>query len=85
MQTIWKYPLPFPAEDAIILMHQGARILALQLQNDIPTLWVELDPALPLITRHFRFYGTGHELSERRSAYVGTFQQPPFVWHVYEE
>lgn len=49
-------------------------------------LWAEVQPAAGLVERTFRILGTGHNMPEGVPlAYVGTVQQPPFVWHVYEE
>lgn len=82
-RVIWKYPVPFPA--GAILMPIGSRLLALQLQDETPMLWVEVDAKQPEEElRRFRVIGTGHTF-DPFGTYVGTYQQPPFVWHVYEE
>ena len=82
MKTIWKFPVPFPHGD--IIMPKGANVLALQIQHGIPTLWAEVDPDNPNETHHLAIYGTGHPIDPGAGSYIGTFQSPPFVWHVYD-
>ena len=65
-------------------MPLGAKILTLQLQDETPCFWAEVDTDASTEQRLFRILGTGHPLPEGLT-YLGTFQLPPFVWHVYEE
>lgn len=81
MKTIWKYPLEgFSAE---IKMPAESEVLTLQIQNQNPVMWVEVDDTKPLVTRRFKVIGTGQEVP-RNSWYVNTFQDGPWVWHVFE-
>ena len=80
MRTIWKFVIPFP--EGQVVMPRGARILALQKQDEIPTIWAEVDPEAPKENHLFIIYGTGHRVVA--GTYIGTFQSPPFVWHVYD-
>jgi len=80
MKTIWKFPIPFPA--GTLSMPAKARIVSVQMQGEIPTLWAEVNTDAPIEKREFVIYGTGHH--QDGGHYVGTFQSPPFVWHLYE-
>ena len=82
MKKIFKYVLT----DDSCLFPINAKPLCVQLQNGRPTVWAEVDPEDP-DKRNKRFFiiGTGHEIPFLNLEYVGTFQQEPFVWHVYVE
>lgn len=81
MKTVHKFPLW--ADAARVQMPAGARVLAVQIQNGVPCLWAEVDTEQQLETRIFRTVGTGHELGDGL-VYVGTYQMPPLVFHVFE-
>lgn len=81
--VIWKFLL---TDDAIeLMMPEGAKILDAQDQAGTWCLWAIVSPEKPRQKRKFRVFGTGHELPEGHFGYIGTIQQEPFVWHVFEE
>lgn len=82
-ETIYKYPLTLDGFSEEIEMPLGARILTLQTQGDIPTLWAIVDPRELMETRLFGAIGTGHPVPANGS-YVGTWQDGPYVWHLFE-
>ncbi len=82
MQQIWKFPLLSAAE--AIKIPRGARILDVQLQNDRPCLWALVTPAAELVARAIHICGTGSDLLGGTENYLATFQQGPFVWHVFD-
>lgn len=85
MRTIWKYS--FQVKDNFeIMMPFGARILAVQVQNAVPCLWVQVNSEMHEETRRFQIIGTGHQFNPAGLAYVGTFQMMggQLVWHLYE-
>ena len=82
MRKIWKFPAPFP--NGNIVMPKGAKVLTLQMQDGVPTLWAEVDPDAPDEIHHLVTYGTGHPVDPGAGSYIGTYQSPPFVWHVYD-
>ena len=87
MRTIWKYQVPFTEQFSLDLP-RGAEVLTMQLQREVPTIWVELDSDAPLISRTFALVGTGHPIPEDDVLmYVGTFQVQGgmFVYHLYEK
>lgn len=85
MKTIWKYTMLGP--DCDFEMPEGAQILCVQTQNEIPQIWALVDPALNKTTRRFTTYGTGHDVSENPGEYIGTFQTfgGRLIFHVFEE
>ena len=69
----------------------AAKILSCQVQHAQICFWVEF--AAPdegedfeVTTRIFHIIGTGHRFELTSSmSFIATVQQPPFVWHIYEE
>ena len=85
MATIYKYA--FEVTDHVsIAMPEGADLLCVQTQGHTQCIWAIVNPDLPLETRRFRVYGTGHPLDETPGIYVGTFQLMggSLVFHVFE-
>ena len=81
MKTIWKFP--FSIDDEFVLnMPYGAVPLAVHMQNGGPCLWAEVNTRKVSFPRHFSIVGTGHPMPEGK--HIATFQNPPFVWHLYE-
>ena len=84
--VVYKYP--FPVDDYVkIEMPRGALVLSVQVQDGAPTMWALVHPDSPKETRHFRVYGTGHEIDVNGLVYVGTFQlhEGRFVGHLFED
>ena len=87
MKTIHKFPLNFSFKTSdTVLMPAHAKILCVQMQNDVPTLWAEVSSANKTVPRHFLSMGTGWVIEEGAESmtYIGTVQAGIFVWHVYE-
>lgn len=86
MKTIWKFRLSITSPQRV-QMPEGAEILTVQEQDGIGCLWAMVDTEKAVVPRYIEIHGTGNPIHvdmavERR--YIGTFQQPPFVWHVFE-
>lgn len=92
-RTIYKYPILL-GEINNILVPCGSKILMFgtQLTNRDPSfheanlfVWIEQDRNTnpPLHHRKFEVIGTGHTVPAD-GEYVGSTQQGPFVWHLYE-
>lgn len=79
MRSVWKYPLG----TRTMAMPQGAEILCIQMQDGCAVAWALVDTEAPLASRTFGVFGTGHEVPPDYT-YVGTWQQGPFVWHLFE-
>lgn len=83
MITIWKYELE-TTSDQRIKMPEDAKILTVQVQNGKPCLWAIVDTERKPEVRVIEIYGTGHPVSLRQRVYIGTYQIPDLVFHVFE-
>lgn len=86
-RAIWKYPLIEGRKQGrkhVIAMPRGAHILSLQRQGMSPTLWALVDPDAEKVERVFEIVGTGWTVDVSHLAYVGTWQDGGFVWHLFE-
>jgi hypothetical protein len=72
IRTIYKYQIH--GTGAYFEMPLGARILCVQLQNDVPTMWALVDPNAELVRRYFYLMVTGGTFDAEGLAYVGTYQ-----------
>ena len=92
MRTVWKFPLyPSPPPlsftgDVVVWMPQGAQVLTVQAQEDVPVLWALVDTEAVSGPRHFLVVGTGHDMGDPAVRYVGTVQLfgGGLVLHVFE-
>lgn len=81
MRTIWKFQLT--AMD--VPMPEGAEICTFELQAGVPCVWAIVESEAPKQVRRFAIFGTGHALpAETEGCYVGSAQDGPFVWHLFE-
>lgn len=85
---IWKYHLA-PSGETRIDMPEGARVLAVQNQQETLCLWAVVDPTARKHTRSFHVELTGFDIGveAERGAYLGTvqFNDGAYVVHVFEE
>ncbi len=86
MKTIWKFVIEI--NDTIeVMMPQDAKILTVQIQHEMATIWVMVNPDKPDVRRVLQIAGTGHDLTERLMGdYIGTFQidSGNFAFHVFD-
>lgn len=81
---IFKYPLKIVDEQEIYI-HEHAKILTIQVQDNIPCIWARINPNGSLIKRKIAIHGTGHECPYYRDdQYIGTFQYGPLVFHAFD-
>jgi hypothetical protein len=85
MITIYKYHFRI-ADRTIVAMPQGARILSVQIQNGVPTIWAMVVTESKMEERVLRCYGTGHEIDTFaiQGTHLATIQHLGFVWHIFE-
>lgn len=88
-KTIWKYEIKV-ATNQIISLGQGAEILCVQTQNDIPYIWVLVVPDAKFDIRLLIMHGTGHPIIQTEGMeekYIGTFQLKGglLVYHLFEQ
>ena len=85
MRTIHKHRPTNPWESRFRIQVQvGARILYVNHQDHVPTLWMEVETKNEYEEREFAVIGTGHLIPEDAREYVGTYFDHPYVWHMYE-
>lgn len=87
-KTIWKFELAVNDRNNI-KMPVGAEILTVQVQNEAPCIWAMVEPDSGTEVRHFRTFGTGHEIPDgagQSYKYIGTYQlmDGQFVGHLFE-
>jgi hypothetical protein len=72
-------------ERQIIMMPAFFKIIALQEQNRVPTIWYEhnLDSTLGEHQAKIFIVGTGHIVPAEARSHLGTLQFGPMVWHFY--
>lgn len=90
VKQVWKYSLDLGAN--FIELPQRAKVVHVGLQGGAVTMWVsvltrwmgeDFNPNESAETRTFTVHGTGHDIPYK-SDYLGTVQNAPYVWHVYE-
>jgi hypothetical protein len=82
MLTIYKYPLEVVFYQAF-LVPEGATLLCIQLQRNIPCIWAKIDTENAKEILEVFTYGTGHIIDTHEKWYLGTYQIEDFVWHVF--
>ena len=81
---VWKYKIE--NSDCTITMPEEARILSLQIQEGHPCIWVLVNPNNPKTKRRFITHVTGSfaDIILAIDVFIGTYQDGPFVGHVFE-
>lgn len=100
MRTVWKFPLidrsgqaksrDLEAMIVEVEMPRFARILSVQFQDRVPTLWALVDTLRPKCVRRFIVLATGSEVCESlvvEATFLGTIQRPGngLVFHVFDD
>ena len=80
MKVIHKYPLE--KQFTRLTLHEDFKVLCAHTQNDVCTLWIEVDIDKPAQEGYFRIVGTGGAVPNL-AHYVGTCFIDALVWHVY--
>lgn len=85
MNTIWKYQVPLK-DNFVLELPMNAKILSFQTQDDVPYIWVLLDPDNDPEKRVFRLAGTGHLINHMPMMFIGTVQMRSgsLVYHLFE-
>ena len=86
MFVIHKFPLKIgEGTQEIQLNGKLYKFLKVDVQNDVPMVWIAINNAQPAETIKLRVIVTGMEFSPvETGAYIGTFQRDWFVGHVWE-
>lgn len=83
MRRIFKYPVQV-TDEFTLMMPYSAKPLSVQTQGGRPCLWALVDDDAPTVSRTFCVVGTGNPFPENAHTFVGTWQDGPFVWHLFE-
>ena len=84
MRKIFKYELS--PEKNSLLTYKNAKFLAVQVQKNIPYIWVEVDSEEDMASYTYYLIPTGSDFpSDNSLNYLGTFQiyNGDLVFHVY--
>lgn len=87
MRKIFKYEIALVDGLQRIKMPKNAKVLSFQNQTGTMQIWVLLNPdEKQQEDRCFVIIGTGHPIQpeDYELSFVGTAQQGPFVWHLFE-
>lgn len=84
MNVIYKYPLAITAEQTLLLPI-GAKVLSVQMQGSVPTVWTLQDASNTATTTEVlvAMVATGQEFDIDNWNYVDTLQDGSYVWHVF--
>lgn len=86
MIVIYKYPLTGPM--TAVRMPEGAEVLSVQMQGEIPCVWAIVNTVFELETRRFMLVGTGHAVPEGcyMETYLGTIQMSggALIFHCFD-
>lgn len=85
MKKLLKYPISLDGPQEFRLLRGSIiRKVDYQASERGPMIWVETDTNETISDkRTLQVFGTGHDIPNE-SFYIGTWQEPPFVWHLYE-
>jgi len=85
MEIIYKYAVAIEDEQKIS-MRRNATILSVQMQGNVPFLWVRCNPNVGEEARVFIIRGTGQTLPHNVGRFIGTFQVQggALVFHLFE-
>lgn len=82
-RTVWKYPVPIA--DFTLNLPEGSEIVHVESQQGDSQLWAIVDLDIgELVARNFYVTGTGHDVPDD-AAYLRSWTQGPFVWHLWEK
>ena len=85
MKMIYKYPITV-ADRFALSMPQGAQVLTVQSQREVPCIWALVDPSEPEGLYEFALVGTGHKREDLDGMpYLGTVQLlgGDLIFHVF--
>lgn len=82
MKTIFKYPLALIRQQTLMVPSQR-KALSVQAQYGQICLWMAVEPSYGAVSMQVTIVGTGHDIPDDGSDFVGTVQLDDFVWHVF--
>jgi len=83
MKKIYKYPFTITDHQDFELSEE-AKVINVDLDPfNRPYLWAIIDVKAPIKKHTLYVVGTGLTVPKEAEMFLGSFQQPPFVWHVF--
>lgn len=79
---IFKYQLPAKPGPFVIEMPPG-QPLSVGVQDGVPVMWAAVEETGTPVKTPFALVWTGFPVPQGFD-YVGTYQTPPLVWHLYK-
>lgn len=80
---VYKVALTEPTNDLVLPKH--AKLLSVQLQKDVFTLWYSFNAGDEDTVRRIVFLGTGNSYPSKYLMHIDTVQKNEFVWHFFED
>ncbi len=73
------------ADNITIAAPRESSFLKVEIQNEIPTMWLLVPDDLESTGKYFTIFGTGQQIfSMRGKRYLDTFFDQGYVWHLFE-
>ena len=83
MKSVYKYPFNI-VDEFTIEMPVNASFLRAEVQEGCgPCMWVLVAIGAPIEKCTFRVFGTGHSIPDAGLSWLTTFQDTPYVWHLF--
>ncbi len=83
-QQMHKFPMERYTTNQTLRMPRTAKIMSLQVQNGVPTMWAMVTLGDPMVDRNFETRDTGEDIPDGYREYVGTYVLTEYVGHVFE-
>lgn len=85
MSKIYKYPIEIIDHQQITVMAKLRQIIHVGLDpNEQPCIWAVIDSGYKSVNViDVYVVGTGNPIPDASVSHLGSFNQGPFVWHVY--
>jgi hypothetical protein len=86
VRRIFKFPLDDYGYTPTVMMQSDAKILCVQVQEDVMVIYAEVEPLHAMVERQLHVVNTGNTVP-RDAEYIGTVmrQHGQFVHHIYIE
>jgi hypothetical protein len=87
---IYKFPLEITRYQELTVPEMGRKVLTLQVQDFVPTLWIEFNVKaaalfeIPKNNFRVEMFGTGWKIPAGVREYLGTALVDGHVWHYYQ-
>jgi len=82
-RAVWKYEVG-PLAETEFEIPKDATILRVGNQGGLGCIWMLVDTTQPKVKRKFVSVGTGQKFDNTGLNYIGTWENGPFVWHLFE-